>query len=302
MERAREVLEVEAARKKGLSGKNVGIAIMDTGINPYHPDFRGRIVAFSDFVNKRIQCYDDNGHGTHVAGIAAGTGEASMGQYEGMAPESQLVIAKILDKDGNGNVGNVLRAIDWIIYNKEYYGIRVVNISIGADSIFEEESVLVRGVDKMWDSGLVVCVAAGNRGPDRSSIGAPGNSRKVITVGAEDDGGEFIIHGKRVRNYSGRGPTKNCIKKPDVVALGSRIVSCSGKGGGMGFRQYYEEKSGTSMAAPMVAGGISLLLESEPKLTNKEVKMRIRDSAIDLGKSHSEQGWGRLNMRTLLKG
>lgn len=315
MERARKILQAEWAHDRNIKGKHVGIVCLDTGVAAKHPDFQyvGKIVAFHDFVNQRVGCYDDNGHGTHVAGIASGRGTASGGKYCGIAPDSHLIVLKILDYKGGGNVEEVLRAVDWVIKNKTKYQIRVANISIGTgkEEKISEDSALVQGVDALWDAGVVVCAAAGNNGPRPQSIGAPGISRKVITVGACDDNQAVMLNGKTMRNYSGRGPTDWCIKKPDLVVPGSNIVSCShvwtGKNGMIGImgngegRGYYTVKSGTSMATPMVSGAVALLLGKYPEMSNREVKIRLKKSAIDLGLPHSVQGWGRLNVFRMLE-
>lgn len=313
MERAREILKVEYAHGKNIWGNNVGVVIFDTGCN-VHPDLaeQGKISVFKDFVQGRASCYDDNGHGTHIAGIIAGTGKMSLGKFKGIAPNCNLIIVKILDQNGDGKIDNVLKAIDWVIRYKNEYNICVANISVGTGTEEEEgeASRLVQGVNAMWDAGIVVCVAAGNNGPLPGSIGAPGNSRKVITVGACDDGQVVFVQGKPKKNYSGRGPTKVCIKKPDFVAPGSNIISCNGlwmnknlffmRTGGQR-HNYYTEKSGTSMATPMVTGAVALLLQKFPQMSNLEVKIRLKNTAMDLGLTHEMQGWGRLDIKKMLQ-
>ena len=156
---------------------------------------------------------------------------------------------------------------------------------------------LIEAVERAWDAGLVVVVAAGNMGPEPMSITVPGNSRKVITVGASDDC--LHVAGSGIRPcYSGRGPTAECVCKPDITAPGSGIISCnalSRRGAG-----YYARKSGTSMATPIVSGCIALLLATEPYLTNVQVKMRLHDTAVDLGLPRKQQGWGQIDAGKLL--
>jgi len=161
----------------------------------------------------------------------------------------------------------------------------------------------------VWDNGIVVVVAAGNNGPGPMSISTPGISRKVITVGSSDDNVAVEIFGNsKSKDYSGRGPTPFCIKKPDIVAPGSNIISCNisryslrSKDGYANSPMMYTVKSGTSMATPVVSGAIALLLSKYPNLTNKEVKLKLRESAVDLGHHWEKQGWGLLNVRRLLE-
>jgi serine protease AprX len=165
---------------------------------------------------------------------------------------------------------------------------------------------LVQGVNRLWSAGLVVLTAAGNHGPDPYSIGAPGNSRKIITVGASD-----VMQTGNGHDYSGRGPTENCVKKPDIVAPGSNIVSCQpfpktasllyGKNyAAIPPDKAYRSRSGTSMSTPVVSGCIALLLQQRPHLTNRDVKMHIKKTAYDLGYDHSRQGWGLIRLDRLL--
>lgn len=310
MNRVNKIIESDWAHERGYTGKGVGVAIVDTGI-ALHRDFiegGNRVTGFVDFVNHRTEPYDDNGHGSHVAGIIGGNGFSSKGRYKGVAPECNLIGVKVLDHRGDGNISDVLAGLQWILDNRRKYNIRIVNISVGtsAKDNLDENSLLVQGVDAIWDNGIIVVVAAGNNGPGPMSISTPGISRKVITVGSSDDNIAVEIFGNsKSKNYSGRGPTPFCIKKPDIVAPGSNIISCN-------ISRYYLKskdsspmmytvKSGTSMATPVVSGAIALLLHKYPDLTNKEVKLKLRESAVDLGQHWEKQGWGLLNVRRLLE-
>ena len=279
-----------------LTGAGIGVAVLDTGCAP-HPDLSGQIGAFCDILGHRALPYDDNGHGTHVCGIIAGNGSLSDGRFRGIAPGCTLIPVKVLDRQGSGRASDVLAGLRWIRQHLKQFGIRIVNISVGSFSRrnMGENSVLVRGVDTAWDAGLVVVVAAGNRGPERSSITTPGISRKVITVGCSDDEKENLIMGNRMVHYSGRGPTCACICKPDIIAPGASITSCCASSQG------YIAKSGTSMATPLVTGAIALLLEKYPEMSNRDVKLRLRERAVDLGLSHNQQGWGRVDLKRLLE-
>lgn len=270
------------------TGKGVGVAVLDTGIFP-HMDFRNRIRAFADFVAYKSMPYDDNGHGTHVAGILAGDGTASMGKYKGVAPGCGLTALKVLDRFGNGSRAQVLRAFRWILDHREQYRIRIVNISVGTTCrSVSDQDVLIQGVEKLWDEGLVVVAAAGNQGPKPGSVTAPGSSRKVITVGSSD-----MLTGRTA--VSGCGPTAECVCKPDLVAPGNHIVSCA-----PGTANTYGVKSGTSMSTPLVSGAIALMLEKDPLLTNVEIKMLLRESTDDMGLPRNRQGWGKFNFHKFM--
>lgn len=289
-------LSIHAAGSLGYQGTGIGVAVLDTGCYP-HEDFAHRIAAFYDIVKHRPAPYDDNGHGTHVCGIIGGDGQASSGRYCGIAPGCHLVPIKVLDLKGNGFASDVLAGLRWIREHRSQFNIRIINISVGSFSRrnMSENSALVRGVNEAWDDGLVVVVAAGNMGPKSGTITTPGISRKVITVGCSDDYREVNVMGNRMVNYSGRGPTLSCICKPDLVAPGAAIFSCGSRSG------EYTQKSGTSMSTPLVSGAIALLLEKYPEMSNRDVKLHLRERAVDLGLPKNQQGWGGLDVKELLR-
>ena len=282
------------------TGRGIGLAVLDTGAYP-HPDFCDRIVEFRDVVRGKSASYDDNGHGTHILGIAAGDGKLSAGRCAGMAPGAHLVPVKVLDWKGSGTVEQVLSGVEYLLSRQQALGIRIVNISMGAfdEEGMDENTTLVRGVEKLWDAGMVVLAAAGNNGPGPYTIATPGISRKLITVGCSDDDQETQVDGNRLRNYSGQGPTRACICKPDLVAPGCEIISCNRivRAGD----PPYTVKSGTSMATPMVAGAVACLLEKYPHMTNAQVKLRLRSSCLPLAMPEAKQGWGLLCMERLMR-
>jgi len=207
------------------SGKGVSIAILDTGVAP-HPDIKEKIVAFKDFVNDRNEPYDDNGHGTHVSGDAAGTGKLSEGKYKGTAPEANIVGVKVLNKDGGAKISDIIRGIDWVIENRDKYNIRVINMSIGVPSAGYQFDPINKAVERAVKAGIVVVAAAGNEGPKMGTVGgAPGNSPLAITVGALDDRNTPEKDDDIIAPFSSRGPTADGIEKPDLVAPGTDIVS-----------------------------------------------------------------------------
>ena len=197
MDYVRNLIHCGGPASRGITGKGVGVAVLDTGIFP-HIDFEDRIAGFYDAVSHRRAPYDDNGHGTHIAAIIGGNGRQSGGKYAGIAPGSHMIAVKVLDSSGNGYASDVLAGLSWIRRQKERLGIRIVNISVGsyAGKYMSEDSALVRGVEAAWDDGLGVVVAAGNHGPANMSVTTPGISRKVITVGCSDDHKKVLVRGK----------------------------------------------------------------------------------------------------------
>lgn len=281
LDRIRKLLEIDYLNSKGYSGKGIGIAVVDTGIY-LHDDLKHSIVCFKDFVNNYKNIYDDNGHGTHVAGITSGNGKKSNGLYRGVSPGSKIIALKCLDKNGNGKVKNVLNGYKFIIENMNKYNIRIVNISVGSvdnPKDFENE-LLISKTEELWKKGLVVVAAAGNNGPQNYTVTAPGCARNIITVGASDD---------KSRKYSGRGPTKKCIIKPEIVCPGTGVMSCNNKNS-------YQRRSGTSMSAPIISGIIALMLEKNPNLKNKDIKKILHDTCRDLGLEKNQQGWGEIDI------
>ena len=275
--------------KRKYTGKGIGVAVLDTGIFP-HIDFGRRILAFCDFTEGKSGPYDDNGHGTHVSGILGGDGTASQGRYKGAAPGCGIVALKVLDRFGNGSREDVLQAFQWIEDFGKIYNIRIVNISVGTTSrSMNEQTDLLAGVEQLWDKGFIVVAAAGNQGPGDGTVTAPGSSRKIITVGSSD-----LLTGRTA--ISGRGPTFECVCKPDLVAPGNHVLACA-----PGADNGYGVKSGTSMSTPLVAGAAALMLEKNPELTNVQIKMKLKESARDMGLPKNQQGWGELDLERFME-
>jgi len=255
---------------KGYDGSGIKIAICDTGIDANHPDLRGKVVAQAKFLSSIWGLFegteDNNGHGTHCAGIAAGRGAV----YRGVAPGASLINAKCLDMYGSGYLSDVIAAIDWSVN----VGANVISLSIGAAGPCSGTCALCRACDSAVDRGVVVVVAAGNSGPDSQTITCPGNAKKVITVGATDDHVTTSTADDTITDWSSRGPTVDNRAKPDVVAPGVNIMSCKFNTGS------YIEMSGTSMATPHVSGATALLLQA--KVAPADVKNVLMNTAIKL--------------------
>ncbi len=281
----------------------ITIAMLDTGV-AFHPDFDNRIIDFQDFVNGRKEMYDDSGHGTHVAGCLCGSGLLSGGKYRGIAPRSRLIVGKVLDYQGDGNIDVMARAMEWILDHICAYDIRILNISIGMDEHADNQRMqrLLSLVEEAWARGLVVVCAAGNMGPDPMTISPLGAGREVITVGCHE-GGYFKDRQHLCENYSSRGPSPYALKKPDIVAPGTDIVSCNARVTKRGryYRNAYVMKSGTSMATPIISGGLALLFQKYPFYTNAQAKQKLLYTSRDLNEPWNKQGWGMIQIDRLLK-
>lgn len=284
------------------TGKDITVAVLDTGISR-HPDFGSRILGFTDFVNGRVGLYDDDTHGTHVTGILAGDGSLSGGKYRGIAPQCSLVIGKVLNSNGDGTIEHMLKGIEWILRKKRIWNIRILNISIGLglDLRSSQRERLLSCVEEAWVQGLVVVAAAGNAGPMPGTMSPIGNSKKIITVGCHE-GGYFGERNTLCEHYSGREAEGSELRKPDIVAPGTDIVSCNGHARRTlyGWQNGYAAKSGTSMSTPIVSGAAALCLEKSPDALNSEVKRRMIYTATDLKEPWFKQGWGMLNIERML--
>lgn len=310
MDTATPTVLVNRVWEQELTGKGVTVAVIDTGLFP-HPDFtqpENRIAAFVDLVNDRTQPYDDNGHGTHVAGILAGNGWLSGGLYRGVAPDARLIGIKVLDAYGSGVLSDVIRGVEWCVRNKERWGLRVINLSLGATAQDSYRSdPLCQAVQAAWQHGIVVCVAAGNEGPDPETIATPGIHPRVITVGASDDRGSADRRDDTVARFSSRGPTIDGFHKPDLLAPGVDITATAARRSVLSmdrgrWRGDYTTLSGTSMATPVCAGIAALLLESEPMLRPDDVKERLMQTADSLGLPRDVQGAGLINAQRAIGG
>lgn len=310
-----------AAWARGLDGSGIGVAVIDSGIADM-PDLHGRkfAVAFSqNFVTRGMvsdgaSSADPYGHGSHVAGIIAGSGTKSSGAnyvytFKGVAPGVNLISLRVLDQNGQGSDSQVIAAIQTAIRLKNIYNIRVINLSVGR-GVFDSYLVdpLCKAVEQAWAAGIVVVVAAGNEGRNNSAgthgygtVTAPGNDPYVITVGAMNTMGTADRTDDVPTSYTSKGPTLwDHIIKPDLVAPGNRTISLYNAGetlanelpnnpvpnsaytknGNSSHSDTYFYLSGTSMAAPMVSAAAALLLEKKPTLTPDQIKARLMKTAF----------------------
>jgi serine protease AprX len=310
----------------GYDGSGVAVAVIDSGVTDWHDDltvFQGqgqRVTHFVDFVNGYTQPYDDWGHGTHVAGIVAGNGFDTNGTRNAIAPGASIVALKALDAEGHGTISTIIAAIEYAVAHKDALGIRVINLSLGA-SVVESYKTdpLTRAAKTAVDAGIVVVAAAGNLGRGANgqtqygAIGSPGNAPWVITVGASSTNGTVRRQDDTIAPFSSRGPTRfDYAAKPDLVAPGYGIISLTDP-----LSSFYTSKaqyllqglvspgytpyialSGTSMATPVVAGTVALMLQANPSLTPNLVKAILQFTAQEYpGYDSLTQGTGFLNAR-----
>jgi len=282
--------------RKSFTTSDVVACIVDTGVDASHVDLdQGQVIGWKDFVNGRTTPYDDNGHGTHVAGILAGQGDGDW-TLRGVAYGTALVAAKALASNGTGSTSTIISAVDWCVTKKATYHIRILSMSLGSSAASDGTDALSSAVNAASDAGIVPVVAAGNDGPASGTIGSPAAAAKAVTVCSVADPGE---NGFSVSPFSSRGPTADGRIKPDVCAPGTNITSVKA-GSGNGYVAY----SGTSMATPFVAGVASLMLDANPSLTPAQVKAKMTATAenwVTPG-ADIETGFGRLQAYEAVKG
>jgi serine protease AprX len=328
--RADQAAALSGGWGSGLTGKGIGIALVDTGVQ-LHQDFRRPIgskpIVEVEIVGHELGIADYFGHGTHVAGILYGNGSASSDSlsfrtFKGIAPEAQLISVRALAPDGSGYTSDVIAGIEWVVRNARFYNIRVLNLSLG-HPVYESylSDPLCRVVAAAVRRGIVVVVAAGNDGTVGTGFGtitSPGNSPAAITVGALDDQNTVPATDDVLAWYSSKGPTLiDFVVKPDLVAPGTWIVSARAVSSWLDTQHHeltlqiadykhdpahaaqdgaYYTLSGTSMAAPMVAGAAALMLQKDPTLDPATIKARLMKSAVKDAQLVFETGAGALDV------
>ncbi|MGH9905294.1 MAG: S8 family serine peptidase, partial [Pyrinomonadaceae bacterium] len=319
VERARADLEITQHNGNlPVSGRNVTIAVLDSGIDATHPDLSGRVTknvkladtqglgaGFNYPVNSENLSNTDLllGHGTFVAGMIAGNGKLSSGKYAGVAPGARLVGLSA----GDLMLTFVLNGLDYLLTNHAGLGVRVVNCSFSANTVYDANDPVNVATKMLTDAGVNVVFSAGNTGPGANSLNPYAVAPWIVSVGATDTRG-------RLANFSSRGSFASPVFRPTLVAPGVNVVSTRGSGianvtGALGLLgadlqrltlseiQHYTTANGTSFSAPQVAGTIALMLEANPHLTPAEVRDILQRTATPLPPYYLyEVGAGMLNV------
>ncbi|GGM10019.1 S8 family peptidase [Promicromonospora citrea] len=283
-----------AAWDAGFTGEGVTVGVLDSGIDATHPDLDDLVVGAENFTDS-ADVVDRYGHGTHVASIAVGSGEASDGENRGVAPDADLLVGKVLDDDGYGESSWIIAGMEWVAAQ----GADVVNMSLGESERYTDGTdPFSLAVDRLSAQyGTLFVVAAGNEGGNGpSTVNTPGAATSALTVGAVDDADE-------VPYFSGRGPRAGDFAiKPDVTAPGVEIVAARAAGTSEGESDGpYVAFSGTSMATPHVAGAAALLKQARPELTGPELKSVLMGSARHTFGGAFDEGAGRIFLPTALE-
>lgn len=269
-----------SAYEQGLSGAGVTVAVLDSGYDFEHADLSGKVEEFISYPYNDTG--DDlDGHGTHVASTIAGNGFESNGLFTGMAPQANLIVAKVLDNNGSGSSSDILDGMIWAVEN----GADVINMSLGASGGTSCSGPLVDMVETLSEQSLFV-IAAGNDAR-RQTVSTPGCSPKALTVGAVDRNNQTAI-------FSSKGPSVDGqTAKPDIASQGVNVIAAAS--GGLN-ETAYRTLSGTSMATPHVSGGAALLLEQNPTLTPSQLKALLTSSVSPTTAPVLEQGAGPMNI------
>ncbi|WJG07935.1 S8 family peptidase [Aliiglaciecola sp. LCG003] len=295
------IVRADEAHKLGYTGKDVTVAIIDTGLESFK-SIREDTMGSSRFIREFNvldsdnvdSANDENGHGTHVASIIANNsatfnarGEMT-GSYNGIAPDANLVIVKAFDEQGRASYASILAAVEYVIDHKDALNIKVLNLSFSAiPSSYYWDDPINQAVMRAWEAGITVLAAAGNQGPEAMTIGVPGNTPYIITVGATSDnytvdnlGDDFVT------SFSSAGPTFEGFVKPEIVAPGGHIQGLLDEETFISTNYtIYDDNgqyfllSGSSQSTAIMSGVVALMLQKDPSLSPDDIKCRLMYTA-----------------------
>lgn len=291
-----------------LTGKGINIAIIDTGVYPHGDLNRPRrvLLGFKDFVNSINDAYDDNGHGTHICGVIAGSGALSDGKYRGIAPGARIIMIKAFNNVGSGAFSDIIAAIEWAIENMEKYNLKILCLPFGCESIVPIKADPLSRICRIaWEKGLIVIAASGNKGPGSGTITTPGICPSIITVGALECK-DMNIRNWKIPAFSGRGAKLGNQIKPEIVAPGVGITSLSsdlsyipGASPLKTLDNPYSCMTGTSVSCGIAAACISLVLEKMPHISGDDLKGILKLSCRSLNEPKISQGYGAISIEKL---
>ncbi|MFJ2083646.1 S8 family serine peptidase [Micromonospora chokoriensis] len=276
-----------AAWAAGGTGSGVRVAVLDSGVDTTHPDLVDQVVASRSFIPGQ-DVIDHNGHGTHTASTVAGTGAASDGKERGVAPDADLVVGKVLDENGSGSISGIIAGMEWAARTERA---KVINMSLGVSAWHTQDDPLSQAVNQLTaETGALFVVSAGNSGPDPYTLGAPGTADAALTIGAVDTSDHLA-------DFSSVGPRANDeALKPDMTAPGVDVLAARSQHIPWG-EGYYRLDSGTSMAAPHVAGAAALLVQKHPTWSARQIKDALMSTSVRTPDYTAYQaGSGRLNV------
>ncbi|MGW1549162.1 S8 family serine peptidase [Streptomyces sp. NPDC002346] len=272
----------------GYDGTGTKVAILDTGIDPNHPDVAGQVKKTQNFTDDP-DAVDHHGHGTHVASTIAGSGAASGGRLKGVAPGADLYIGKVLNTAGSGSESGVIGGMEWAAAQ----GADVVSMSLGGSVPSDGTDPISQAVNQLTaSSGSLFVIAAGNEGPGKGTVSSPGAAEDALTVGA-------VSKQDQLAGFSSRGPVKETFAvKPEITAPGVGIVAARAAGTTMGtpVDANYTSANGTSMATPHVSGAAAILVQRHPDWSADRLKQVLVSTAKQGSYTAYQGGNGRVDV------